>query len=106
MCTRFTYNGRDVISGFDFDIDLERWEHRVFYKKDMFYIGIRVRGRFQPIHGVNANGCVSTLLYVPENEGGKYRRSRGCYRIDLLSERVIRGALSFEDAAEMTGCHS
>ena len=29
MCTRFVYNGKETIVGFNFDIDLSEWEHTV-----------------------------------------------------------------------------
>lgn len=29
MCTRFVYNGKDTIIGFNFDIDLSVWTHKV-----------------------------------------------------------------------------
>jgi hypothetical protein len=98
MGTRFVYRGNDTIIGFNFDIDLAVWEHRVFLRPGMFYIGIRNRGSFHAYHGVNANGNAGTLLYVHENEAGKYRRSPSCYRVDLLAERFLQGELSMDDA--------
>ena len=29
MCTRFVYRGDDVITGFNFDIDLDAWNHKI-----------------------------------------------------------------------------
>lgn len=40
MCTRFVYHGDDVITGFNFDIDLSVWTHRVMTEKERFYIRI------------------------------------------------------------------
>lgn len=43
MCTRFVYRGNDtgdIITGFNFDIDLAAWDHQVVKEKDRFYIGI------------------------------------------------------------------
>lgn len=40
MCTRFVYRGDDMITGFNFDIDLAVWNHQVIEEKDRFYIGI------------------------------------------------------------------
>lgn len=39
MCTRFVYNGKETIVGFNFDIDLSEWEHTVIAEKDRFFIG-------------------------------------------------------------------
>ena len=37
MCTRFVYNGKETIVGFNFDIDLSEWEHTVIAEKDRFF---------------------------------------------------------------------
>lgn len=37
MCTRFVYNGNDMITGFNFDIDLAVWKHKVIKEKERFY---------------------------------------------------------------------
>lgn len=42
MCTRFVYNGNDTITGFNFDIDISEYEHKVFLEKDRFFIGIKM----------------------------------------------------------------
>ena len=57
MCTRFVYNGKDTITGFNFDIDLSVWDHKVMKEKDRFYIGIKMPdNRYHSFHGVHRNG--------------------------------------------------
>ena len=74
MCTRFVYNGNDMITGFNFDIDLSVWNHKVITEKERFYIGIlRPDGRYHSYHGINKNGNVGTLLYVHGNDKGEYK---------------------------------
>ena len=68
MCTRFVYRGNDMITGFNFDIDLSVWKHKVIEERERFYIGIlRPDGVYHSYHGVNQNGNVGTLLYVHGN---------------------------------------
>ncbi len=68
MCTRFVYNEKDVITGFNFDIDTAVWKHKVIAEKERFYIGIlRPDGVYHSYHGVNQNGNAGTLLYVHGN---------------------------------------
>lgn len=56
MCTRFVYNGNDMITGFNFDIDLAVWKHKVIKEKERFYIGIlRPDGTYHSYHGINRN---------------------------------------------------
>ena len=40
MCTRLVYSGENMITGFNFDIDLAVWNHRVLMDENRFYIGI------------------------------------------------------------------
>ena len=40
MCTRFVYRGDDTITGFNFEIDLAVWDHKIIAGKDRFYIGV------------------------------------------------------------------
>ena len=98
MCTRFVYNGNDTIIGFNFDIDLAVWKHTVIKEKDMFYIGIKMPdGDYHSFHGINKNGNVGTLLYVNGNEKGKYIADQKCCTISELTEKFIKGAITFDD---------
>ena len=57
MCTRFVYNGKETIVGFNFDIDLSEWEHTVIAEKDRFFIGIKMSdNKYHSFHGINRNG--------------------------------------------------
>lgn len=99
MCTRFVYHGNDTITGFDFDIDLSVWDHKVVKEKDCFFIGIlRPDGVRHSYHGVNRNGSAGTLLYVHENSKGAYRNGADCVTIADLTERFIRAELTFDEA--------
>ena len=63
MCTRFVYRGSDIITGFNFDIDLSVWTHKVMKEKGRFYIGIlRSDGAYHSYHGVNQNGNVGNSV--------------------------------------------
>lgn len=98
MCTRFVYHGNDIITGFNFDIDLSVWKHRVIEEKERFYIGIlRPDGIYHSYHGVNQNGNVGTLLYVHGNPAGAFRDSPDCMTIADLTEQFIKAQISFDD---------
>lgn len=36
MCTRFVYRGDDTITGFNFEIDLAVWDHKIITEKTAF----------------------------------------------------------------------
>ena len=102
MCIRFVYRGRDLITGFNFDIDPAQWDHRILQREDCFSIGIlRPDGRRHSYHGVNRNGNVGTLLYVHGNPAGAYRAEEGCMTVADLTEAFVLGQLTWEGALEV-----
>ena len=95
MCTRFVCRGDDMITGFNFDIDLAVWDHKIIKEKDRFYIGIlRPDGVRHSYHGVNRNGNVGTLLYVHGNPEGNCQDSIGCMTIEYVTEQFIQEKIS------------
>lgn len=102
MCTRFVYHGNDMITGFNFDIDLSVWRHKVIEEEGRFFIGIlRPDGAYHSYHGVNRNGNVGTLLYVHGNTAGAYQDGPGCMTIADLTEQFITAQLCFDDVIEI-----
>ena len=98
MCTRFVYRGSDIITGFNFDIDLSVWTHKVIKEKERFHIGIlRPDGVYQSYHGVNHNGNAGTLLYVHGNPAGAYQDGGNCMTIADLTEQFIKAQISFDE---------
>ena len=102
MCTRFVYHGNDVITGFNFDIDLSEWSHKLIMEKERFYIGIlRPDGLYHSYHGVNQNGNVGTLLYVHGNSNGTYQNAPDCITIANLAEQFIKARISYDDVLQI-----
>ncbi len=102
MCTRFLHHGDDIITGFNFDIDLDVWNHKVIKEKDRFYIGIlRPDGIRHSYHGVNRNGNVGTLLYVHGNPEGTYQSGPDFMTIADLTEQFIRAEITFDEALQI-----
>lgn len=102
MCTRFVFNGNDTITGFNFDIDLSVWKHKLLKENNYFYIGIfRPDGVYHSYHGINRNGNVGTLLYVHGNPNGAYKNTPNSMTIAELTEQFIKGQISFDDALKI-----
>ena len=105
MCIRFVVNNDDLITGFNFDIDLTVWNHRVILEKDLFFIGIlRPDGVYHSYHGVNRNGNAATLLYVHPARKAKRAAENaqtpaGAIQISDLTEQFIRGNLTFDEVS-------
>lgn len=102
MCTRFVYNGNDIIVAFNFDIDVAVWKHTIIKEEDRFYIGIKMPDEnYHSFHGINKNGNVGTLLYVNGNENGKYMSGTACYEISELTENFVKGIISLDNALDI-----
>lgn len=102
MCTRFVYRGSNMITGFNFDIDLSVWAHKVIKEKNRFSIGImRPDKTYHSYHGVNQNGNVGTLLYVHGNSAGSYQTGHNCMTVADLTERFINAELSFDEVLQI-----
>jgi len=99
MCTRFVFNGDDTITGFNFDIDLAVWDHRLLLDEKRFGIGIKMPdGVYHMFHGVHAGGNAGTLLYVHGNEKASMCGTAGCVLISDLVERYVKNELTFDAA--------
>lgn len=99
MCTRFVHRGGSVLTGFNFDIDLTVWDHRLVLEPDRFGIGIlRPDGLRHIYHGVHRNGNAGTLLYVHGSAAGAFREGGGCMTVADLTERFVQGRLRFDEA--------
>lgn len=102
MCTRFVFRGRNIITGFNFDIDLSVWTHKVMKEKERFYIGIlRPDGTYHSYHGVNRNGNAGTLLYVHGNSAGVYQEGDTCMTIADLTEQFIKAQIFFDEVLQI-----
>ena len=102
MCTRFVYRGSDIITGFNFDIDLSVWTHKVMKEKERFYIGILgPDGTYHSYHGVNQNGNVGSLLYVHGNSAGAYQDDGNYMTIADLTEQFIKAQISFDEVLQI-----
>lgn len=96
MCTGFMKKGDDLLYGFNLDIDPAVWNFGLYKTKDIFTVGIKVGSTLYYTHGVNRHGRFSNLPYMNGDdflpEKGKKRE-----RIDLLTNRYLRGRYSFDD---------
>ena len=77
MCTLFVYNGNDMITGFNFDIDLAVWKHKVIKEKERFYIGILRPDGTYPVSYTHLVLCL--ILAYNEVDG------KGCIGISMIA---------------------
>ncbi len=101
MCTGIFRKGKDIIYGFNLDIDPNVWNYSVYKAEDYFTVGIRVGKTLYFTHGVNKEGHFSNLPYMNDYTETKGRNSKNRERIDLLTDRYIRNKYSFADVLEI-----
>lgn len=103
MCTGFIKKGKDVVFGFNMDLPEGLWDFKVYPRKDLFFIGMKVKGRVWKTHGVNAKGQFANMPYMNAPERGQYRRGRDVQRLDLLVNDYLAGRLDYDAARAITG---
>ena len=96
MCTAIAFRGRDTIYGFNLDVDPAQWNFGIYKTKKYFTVGITVGSTTYFTHGVTADGRFGNVPYMNGKDfavpKGKKRE-----RIDLMTDRYIRGKYSFAD---------
>lgn len=96
MCTAIAYKGKDLLYGFNLDIDPAVWNYSVIKTGTHFAIGITVGKTAYLVHGVNKDGQFGNTPYM-NGEAFPVPRGARRERIDLMSDRYIRGKYSFAD---------
>lgn len=94
MCTGFVKKGKDLIIGYNLDIDPAVWDFKLLMNKDLFTVAIKIGSTTYYTHGINSNGNYGCIPYM--NDPTPYR-SKGHERIDLLVNNYIRGKIDYKD---------
>ena len=100
MCTALAFKGDDLLYGFNLDIDPAVWQFSLHRTRSIFAIGITVGKTTYYVHGVNKNGQFGNVPYM---NGEDFPAPQGARRerIDLMSDRYIRGKYAFRDIEEI-----
>ena len=101
MCTAIAKINDDVIYGFNLDLDPAVWNYSVKMNRNYFSVAITVGKTTYLTHGVNAAGRFSNVPYM---NGSSAAPAKGAKRerIDLITDRYIRGKYSFDDVKNIT----
>ena len=115
MCTAFVRKGKDVIVGFNMDINLGAVDYNVYVEPNQFYVGVDPSGvkmayselaknytkGSEPsvirIHGINHNGnfgyCLNNMCYTK----APFKSGTNVISIDQIVDSYISGTKSLED---------
>ena len=101
MCTAIANINDDIIYGFNLDIDPAVWNFSIRKTSDYFSVGITVGKTTYLTHGVTREGRFGNVPYM---NGAVFPVPRGARRerIDLITDRYIRGRYSFDDIVRVT----
>lgn len=96
MCTAIAKKGNDLLYGFNFDVDPAVWNYSIYKTKNYFTVGITVRKTTYFTHGVNRGGSFGNIPYM---NGERFPAPVGIKRerLDLMTNKYIRGKYTFED---------
>lgn len=100
MCTAIAYKGNDLLYGFNLDIDPAVWSFSLRMTPSLFAVGITVGKTTYLVHGINRNGNFGNVPYMNGEDVPPPRGVRR-ERIDLMSDRYVRGKYSFADIGEI-----
>lgn len=100
MCTAIAHKGNDLIYGFNLDVDPAVWDFSIHKTKSVFALGVTVGKTAYFVHGVNRNGNFSNTPYM-NGEAFPVPRGMRRERIDLMSDRYVRGKYSFGEIEEI-----
>lgn len=100
MCTAIAFKGSDLIYGFNLDVNPKVWNYSIIKNKKIFTVGITVGKTKYYTHGVTKEGRFSDVPYM---NGEVFPVSKGIRRerIDLLTDRYLRGKYSFNDIMDI-----
>lgn len=100
MCTAIARKGKDILYGFNLDIDPDMWHFDLYKTKRVFSVGITAGRTTYYTHGVNRDGHFANVPYM---NGEVFPVPKGMRRerLDLLTDRYLRGKYSFADVEEI-----
>ena len=105
MCTAFVRRGKDVIAGFNMDINPEAFEYDIFANSKEFYIGLKTHIVSHPvikIHGVNSKGNFANQLNNMDFYKVPYEESINSISIDRIVDDYISDKITFDDIKTIT----
>lgn len=100
MCTAIVYKGKDLIYGFDLDIDPSVWNYDVYMTKDYFSVGITVGDTTYLTHGVTKDGVFANTPYM-NGPQESYPIGTKKHRIDLIVDKILRGKMNISEVKEI-----
>lgn len=100
MCTAFVRRGKDIIAGFNMDINPGAFEYGIYANSKEFYVGLKSplkSSAIIKIHGVNSNGNFANQLNNMDFYKAPYKESANSVSIDRIVDDYISNEITFDD---------
>lgn len=115
MCTAFVRKGKDIIFGFNMDINEDAFTYDIYATENYFCIGCpadmrvlgsincklpsfyRITDGIRKIHGVNSRGVFTSCLNNMNFRKAPFRMEKKVCSIDQLTDDLISGRRSLKD---------
>jgi len=121
MCTAFIHRGRDVIYGFNMDINAEAFSWEVVAEKDAFYVAFTpingdeyftsacgipegyadYLGNKLRVQGVNSKGIFAVQLNNMGCKGAPFEVSEDAYPLYGIVDNLLSGRITIKEAEEI-----
>lgn len=100
MCTAFVRSGKDIISGFNMDINPEAFEYDIYANSKEFFVGLKTpleSNTIIKIHGVNSKGNFANQLNNMDFYKAPYEEFANSLSIDRIVDDYISDKITFDD---------
>lgn len=100
MCTAIVFKGKDLVYGFNLDIDPNVWNYDVYMTKKYFSVGITDGSTTYLTHGVTSDGV---FVNIPYMNGPQEEHTVGLqkHRIDLIVDKILRGKMNISEVKDI-----
>lgn len=103
MCTGFVKKGKDIVYGYNLDVDPNVWKYKLVKTDSLFSVTIKMGSTTYFTHGVNKDGMYGVLPYM--NDPAPFVKMHGYPRVDLIVSRLLTGKLTYDELTENVKNH-
>ncbi len=101
MCTGFVRKGKDVIVGFNMDINIRAFDYDIVANKEQFYVEIKSGEVTVKAHGINHLGNFASQLNNMDFTKAPFRLGKNVVPLYEIVDDYISGKISYNEILKM-----
>ena len=101
MCTGFVRKGKDVIVGFNMDINIRAFDYDIVANKEQFYVEIKSGEVVVKAHGINHLGNFASQLNNMDFTKAPFRLEKNVVPLYEIVDDYISGKISYNEILKM-----